>query len=182
MVIHTQIRNSLNHNGPNGNNHGRENVNSKGTAHSSQTHQQTTREYPTIEYQQNEKDTGSNERTTKIPERRISMPAAVSRYNFSPNVARPSTLVMDDKDALIKSLQGEIVSLQDVIKSRDNEILKLRREVHKLKVITFCFTEFKVHDTTSNRLAQLKVTKNISVLPFFRSSIHCCFSVFRKSE
>lgn len=66
--------------------------------------------------------------------RRISMPT-VTRCSFSPNITTPNTLIMDDKDALIKSLQGEIVSLQDVIKSRDNEIFKLRREIHKLKVI-----------------------------------------------
>lgn len=81
----------------------------------------------------------------------------VTRYSFSPNVTTPSTLVMDDKDALIKSLQGEIVSLQDVIKSRDNEILKLRREIHKLKVINFYFTRFKVHFNTSNRFSHLEV-------------------------
>ncbi|XP_046812061.1 A-agglutinin anchorage subunit [Lucilia cuprina] len=57
-----------------------------------------------------------------------------TKCGFSPNVTTQSCIVVDDKDAQIKSLQGEIVSLKDVIKSRDAEIVKLRREIHKLKV------------------------------------------------
>lgn len=57
-----------------------------------------------------------------------------TKCGFSPNVTTQSCTVIDDKDAQIKSLQGEIVSLKDVIKSRDAEIVKLRREIHKLKV------------------------------------------------
>lgn len=57
-----------------------------------------------------------------------------TKCGFSPNVTTQSCSVIDDKDAQIKSLQGEIVSLKDVIKSRDAEIVKLRREIHKLKV------------------------------------------------
>lgn len=53
---------------------------------------------------------------------------------FSPNVTTKSCVATDDRDAQIKSLQGEVVSLKDVIKSRDAEIIKLRREIHKLKV------------------------------------------------
>lgn len=60
-----------------------------------------------------------------------------TKCGFSPNVTTQSCMVIDDKDAQIKSLQGEIVSLKDVIKSRDAEIVKLRREIHKLKV-SFC--------------------------------------------
>uniref|UniRef100_A0A1I8P6X5 cGMP-dependent protein kinase n=1 Tax=Stomoxys calcitrans TaxID=35570 RepID=A0A1I8P6X5_STOCA len=56
-----------------------------------------------------------------------------TKCGFSPNVTTQSCTVIDDKDAQIKSLQGEIVSLKDVIKSRDAEIVKLRREIHKLK-------------------------------------------------
>ncbi|XP_061390581.1 serine-rich adhesin for platelets-like, partial [Musca vetustissima] len=56
-----------------------------------------------------------------------------TKCGFSPNVTTQSCSVIDDKDAQIKSLQGEIVSLKDVIKSRDAEIVKLRREIHKLK-------------------------------------------------
>ena len=51
--------------------------------------------------------------------------------------------MVDDKDAQIKALQGEIVSLKDVIKSRDAEITKLRREIHKLKVREFLMIFFK---------------------------------------
>ncbi|XP_058985512.1 mucin-2 isoform X2 [Musca domestica] len=58
-----------------------------------------------------------------------------TKCGFSPNVTTQSCSVIDDKDAQIKSLQGEIVSLKDVIKSRDAEIVKLRREIHKLKSV-----------------------------------------------
>ncbi|XP_075149654.1 uncharacterized protein LOC142223683 isoform X2 [Haematobia irritans] len=58
-----------------------------------------------------------------------------TKCGFSPNVTTQSCTVIDDKDAQIKSLQGEIVSLKDVIKSRDAEIVKLRREIHKLKSV-----------------------------------------------
>ncbi|KAM7351497.1 protein kinase, cGMP-dependent at 21D isoform 2-T3 [Cochliomyia hominivorax] len=58
-----------------------------------------------------------------------------TKCGFSPNVTTQSCIVVDDKDAQIKSLQGEIVSLKDVIKSRDAEIVKLRREIHKLKSV-----------------------------------------------
>uniref|UniRef100_A0A034V633 cGMP-dependent protein kinase n=1 Tax=Bactrocera dorsalis TaxID=27457 RepID=A0A034V633_BACDO len=54
---------------------------------------------------------------------------------FSPNVTTKSCNVTDDRDAQIKSMQGEIVSLKDVIKARDAEIAKLRREIHKLKSV-----------------------------------------------
>lgn len=56
---------------------------------------------------------------------------------FSPNVTTKSCNVTDDRDAQIKSMQGEIVSLKDVIKARDAEITKIRREIHKLKVSTW---------------------------------------------
>lgn len=69
----------------------------------------------------------------------------VAKCSFSPNITTPNTLIMDDKDALIKSLQGEIFSLQDVIKSRDNEIFKLRREIHKLKVIIIDVIKLKIY-------------------------------------
>ena len=62
-----------------------------------------------------------------------------TKCGFSPNMTTQSCLVVDDKDAQIKALQGEIVSLKDVIKSRDAEITKLRREIHKLKVREFLF-------------------------------------------
>ncbi|XP_065357479.1 cGMP-dependent protein kinase, isozyme 1 [Calliphora vicina] len=58
-----------------------------------------------------------------------------TKCGFSPNFTTQSIMVVDDKDAQIKSLQGEIVSLKDVIKSRDAEIVKLRREIHKLKSV-----------------------------------------------
>ncbi|XP_037825865.1 cGMP-dependent protein kinase, isozyme 1 isoform X1 [Lucilia sericata] len=64
-----------------------------------------------------------------------------TKCGFSPNVTTQSCMVVDDKDAQIKSLQGEIVSLKDVIKSRDAEIVKLRREIHKLKE-HFDFNDF----------------------------------------
>ncbi|XP_053957663.1 cGMP-dependent protein kinase, isozyme 1 [Anastrepha ludens] len=54
---------------------------------------------------------------------------------FSPNMTTKSCNVTDDRDAQIKSMQGEIVSLKDVIKARDAEIAKLRREIHKLKSV-----------------------------------------------
>ncbi|XP_036321218.1 cGMP-dependent protein kinase, isozyme 1-like [Rhagoletis pomonella] len=54
---------------------------------------------------------------------------------FSPNMTTKSCNVTDDRDAQIKSMQGEIVSLKDVIKARDAEIVKLRREIHKLKSV-----------------------------------------------
>uniref|UniRef100_A0A1A9W6T0 cGMP-dependent protein kinase n=1 Tax=Glossina brevipalpis TaxID=37001 RepID=A0A1A9W6T0_9MUSC len=54
---------------------------------------------------------------------------------FSPNLTTQSCIPIDDKDTQIKSLLGEIVSLKDVIKSRDSEIVKLRREIHKLKSV-----------------------------------------------
>ncbi|XP_011181149.2 cGMP-dependent protein kinase, isozyme 1 [Zeugodacus cucurbitae] len=54
---------------------------------------------------------------------------------FSPNVTTKSCHVTDDRDAQIKSMQGEIVSLKDVIKAREAEIAKLRREIHKLKSV-----------------------------------------------
>lgn len=39
-----------------------------------------------------------------------------------------------DQKEKIKQLEEEITHLRDIIKTRDNEIYKLKREIHKLKV------------------------------------------------
>ena len=40
----------------------------------------------------------------------------------------------EERDSKIKILDKEVMNLKDVIKNRDSEIYKLKREIHKLKV------------------------------------------------
>ncbi|XP_023159442.1 cGMP-dependent protein kinase, isozyme 1 [Ceratitis capitata] len=61
--------------------------------------------------------------------------AMATTCGFCPNMTTRSCNVTDDRDVQIKSMQGEIVSLKDVIRARDAEIAKLRREIHKLKSV-----------------------------------------------
>lgn len=43
---------------------------------------------------------------------------------------------LDDegRDAIVNSLQSDVQTLKDLVRNRESELIKLHREIHKLKV------------------------------------------------
>ncbi|XP_055901839.1 cGMP-dependent protein kinase, isozyme 1 isoform X2 [Eupeodes corollae] len=81
--------------------------------------------------------TAANEECSSPPQ--FSSPVPQTRPRFY--LEQDLRAAMEDQEEQIKYLQGEIASLNAVLKCRDSEIVKLRREVHKLKSV--------LHQTTT---------------------------------
>lgn len=40
----------------------------------------------------------------------------------------------EERDAIVNSLQSDVQTLKDLVRNRESELIKLHREIHKLKV------------------------------------------------
>lgn len=60
------------------------------------------------------------------------------RNTVIPNLKRE----LSEYEIKVATMEDDITSLRAVIKSRDDEILKLKTEIHKLKVSTFLLRNF----------------------------------------